>query len=217
MGQLFMMTMRTRSQFQNSGRASHGFSLVELVIVTAAVAIATAMAVPVIVNANNTYQLRNATVELASMLQRSRLYCIQNNKYTAIQTNSAAINTSPIGAVVFLDVNSVGSGGTPTAAYPQVTLPANITQTNASAPSISSSTLGFSSAQAPPAYFNGRGLPCTVVSGVCTNWSTANTAPVGYIYYLKQVSNGTRWSAVSITPGGQIKTWMYNGSTWTNR
>ena len=194
-------------------RKAPGFSLVELVIVVAVVAIATAMAVPVIVNANNTYQLRNATTELAAALQKSRIYCIQQNQALAVLTTSS-------GSTVFLDVANGGSGDTSNSnfsSWPQVTLPTNITQTNTSAPTISSSTLGFSSAQAPPAYFNGRGLPCAVVSGVCTNWSTANSAPVGYIYYLKQVSNGTRWSAVSVTPGGQIKTWMYSGSTWTNR
>jgi hypothetical protein len=40
---------------------------------------------------------------------------------------------------------------------------------------------------------------------------------VGYLYYLNQTINGvTRWSAVSVTPGGQVKTWGYNGATWFN-
>lgn len=189
-----------------------GFSLLELVIVAGVIAVATAMAVPVIVTARNTYQLRTATVDLASLMQKARIYCVQNNRATAVQTSTATAG------LVFLDAGAVGAAGNPNRSWPQVQLPTNITQTNAGAPAIPAATLGFASAQAPPASFDGRGLPCAVnAGGVCSNWSTANNAAIGYVYYIRQVSNGTRWAAVSVTPGGQVKSWSYNGAAWVNR
>ena len=73
-----------------------GFSLLELVIVGAILLITTAMAVPIFQNVRRTYQLRGAVVDLASLLQRSRMFCVRNNRLVPIQT--AGGNTQ-----VFLD------------------------------------------------------------------------------------------------------------------
>ncbi len=197
----------SRCKASEAGNAK-GFSLVELMIVVVAMSVATAMAVPMLLSARNGYQLRTATVDLTSPLQKSRMFCIQNNRAISVQTVAG-------GTQVYLDSNNNGAYD---AGELMILLPANTTQTNAGAPAIPAATLGFAAAQNPPARFDGRGLPCLVnAAGACSNWSTASNAAVGFVYYLKQVSNGTRWSAVSITPGGQVKTWSYSGGVWVNR
>jgi len=194
-----------------------GFSLLELVIVGAILLITTAMAVPIFQNVRRTYQLRGAVVDLASLLQRSRMFCVRNNRLVPIQT--AGGNTQ-----VFLDSFPVGApNGAIDAGQgePLVQLPANITQTNAGAPLIPAATLGFANPQDPPARFNGRGLPCAFNGAICTNYlpggGPGGGFEVGFVYYLKQNLNGQQtWAAVSITPAGQVKTWSYSGGNWTN-
>ena len=187
-----------------------GFSLIELLVVVAASLVAMAMAVPVFQNARRGYQLRAAVVDLAGLLQRSRMFCIRNNRLVPIQT--AAGNTQ-----VFLDSFPVGApNGTYDAGQGElmVQLPPNITQTNAGAPVIPAATLGFADAGLP-ARFNGRGLPCVFNGAVCTNYFGNNE--VGFVYYLNQNINGVqRWAAVSITPAGQVKTWSRSNGNWTN-
>ena len=180
-----------------------GFSLLELIIVVSVMAIATAMAVPVLVNARRGYQLRTATVDLASLLQRSRNIAIQSNR--AIPVVTAVGNTQ-----VFLDLNLNGALDV---GEPMVQLPPNIVQTNVNPPAIGApAPLGFTAPVNPPARFSG----CVLVGAICTNYP-AGGAEVGFVYYLNQNINGIqRWSAVSVTPAGQVKTWSLTNAVWTN-
>jgi prepilin-type N-terminal cleavage/methylation domain-containing protein len=191
---------------QHLARAA-GFSLLELLIVVSVIVVASAMAIPVMQNARRGYQLRGATVDLASLLQRSRNAAIQNNRAMSVLT--VAGNTQ-----VFLDLNG---NGLIDPGEPMVQLPANVVQINAGAPQIAApGTLGFTGPQNPPARFNGRGMPCIVVGGICTNYP-AGQPEVGFVFYLNQNINGSqRWSAVSVTPGGQVKTWSRSNGVWTN-
>jgi type IV fimbrial biogenesis protein FimT len=183
-----------------------GFSLLELIAVVSIMAVVTAMAIPIFVNARRGYQLRTATVDLAGLLQRSRMSAVRSNSVRGVFTQAA-------GTQVYFDSN--GSG-----AYdqgePMVQLPANITQNNAiGAAAIPAGTLGFANSQAPPARFNGRGMPCIIVGGFCTNYPAGGE--VGFVYYLNQNINGVqRWSAVSVTPAGQVKAWALNNGVWAN-
>jgi prepilin-type N-terminal cleavage/methylation domain-containing protein len=191
-----------------------GFSLIELLVVVMASLVAMAMAVPVFQNARRGYQLRGAVVDLAGLLQRSRMFCIQNNRLVPVVT------AAPGNTQVFLDSFPVGN---PNGAYDagqgelMLQLPPNITQTNPGASIlIPPATLGFNNPQAPPARFNGRGLPCVFNGAVCTNY-LPNVGEVGFVYYLNQNINGQqRWAAVSITPAGQVKTWSRSNGTWSN-
>jgi hypothetical protein len=115
---------------------------------------------------------------------------------------------------VFFDSNGNGAYDR---GEPMMQLPANITQNNAvPTPIPAPATLGFSQPQLPPARFNGRGMPCVIVGAACTNFP-AGAAEVGFVYYLNQNINGAqRWSAVSVTPAGQVKTWVFQNGVWTN-
>jgi prepilin-type N-terminal cleavage/methylation domain-containing protein len=183
-----------------------GFSLLELIAVVSIMAIATAMAVPVFLNARRGYQLRTATVDLAGLLQRSRISAVQSNSARGVFTQAA-------GTQVYFDSNGNGAYDR---GEPMLQLPANITQINAvGASAMPAGTLGFNNVQVPPARFNGRGMPCTIVGGFCTNYPAAGE--VGFVYYLNQNINGVqRWAAVSVTPAGQVKTWALNNGVWAN-
>ncbi|MBV9146524.1 MAG: prepilin-type N-terminal cleavage/methylation domain-containing protein [Acidobacteria bacterium] len=81
--------------------------------------------------------------------------------------------------------------------------------------------------------FNERGLPCQVSAAnaaaaatkACTNTTTVNvvgtgppplqtTAPVAWITYFAYptASNGTLYSAVTVTPAGRIKVWYFQAT-----
>ena len=185
-------------------RAS-GFSLLELVLVVTVMVIASAMAFPVLMNARRGYQLRTATVDLAAWLQRTRSYAIQANSTRGL-INQAA-NTQ-----FFLDLNG---NGLYTASEPILQLPTNITQNNAVPTPLTAAILGFAP-QNPPARFNGRGNPCVIVGAVCTHYP-AGGAEVSFVYYMNQTINGNqRWSAVVVTPSGQVRTWSLSNGVWTS-
>jgi hypothetical protein len=74
-------------------------------------------------------------------------------------------------------------------------------------PEITSAQLSFTAITADPS-FNSRGLPCEYDSGVCTNR--------GFVFYFKdhRPIGVNRWAAVSISPAGRIKRWMWSGTDW---
>lgn len=182
-----------------------GFSLLELLVVVSVMAVASAMAVPVLLNAQRGYRLRTATVDLASLLQRARMSAIQSNAARSVLTGAGATQ-------IYFDSNGNGAYDV---GEPMMQLPTNITQNNGVPTVIPAGTLGFNNAQLPPARFNGRGMPCAIVGAVCTNYPAAGE--VGFVYYLNQNINGVqRWAAVSVTPAGQVKTWVFNNGVWTN-
>jgi hypothetical protein len=57
--------------------------------------------------------------------------------------------------------------------------------------------------------FNPRGLPCKYTSGPCLK-------PEGFVYYLTDTSRPNAWTAVSISPGGRVKQWFWNGRAWAD-
>jgi hypothetical protein len=51
-------------------------------------------------------------------------------------------------------------------------------------------------------------LPCKYVTGVCS--------AAGFVYYLNDTRYAKAWTAVSISPGGQVKQWFWNGRVWAD-
>ena len=76
-------------------------------------------------------------------------------------------------------------------------------------PPLTSTLLSYTPLNLPDLVsFNSRGLPCKYVSGVC---STA-----GFVYYVNDSASRNAWTAVSISPGGRVKQWFWNGKAWAD-
>jgi hypothetical protein len=78
-----------------------------------------------------------------------------------------------------------------------------------SVPPLTDATLSYTPLSLPDLVsLNSRGLPCKYVSGVC---STA-----GFVYYVNDSARRNAWTAVSISPGGRVKQWFWNGKAWAD-
>jgi Tfp pilus assembly protein FimT len=185
-----------------------GFSLVEMLVVLAIVMCISAYAVPNFMVAIANFRLRSGMSSLSSLLQNCRMLAIKQNKnysvhftvmgngpvaYVKLSSDSSSINnsdpTAQLGAPVTMNQNPSGTG----------------------APTLmDNSFLGFDPLTSD-ASFNPRGIPCTYSSGSCT-------APKGFVFYFRGARPlGTDgWSAVTISPAGHVKTWMWDGARWSN-
>lgn len=200
----------------SAGPRAAGVSLLELCVVLAVMLVVAASALPTVTTAMQKYRLRMAAKDVASMLQRSRMSCVRNNRhYTLLQrqVTQGGQNYSQL----FLDqsTNSAYDRG-----EPMVQLPRGVQFNSASAPALSAATLGYT--PQPPSTalsFNGMGLPCVMRNGICTNWD-ANGNAVGVVYFLQDSRHATTsWAAVAVTPAGRARTWLWSpgNSQWVGQ
>lgn len=199
-----MGIVRIRKQKKSTG----GFSLVELVMVVAILLVVAAFALPYMVNVVASVRLRGGMTSLAGVFQECRSLAIKNNKY--MSTHFTTLANGPVAYVK----DSTISSPTLASTDPQVELGAPVTQVTSltsvtGAPTaLDSTTLGFTPQSGDPS-FNTRGLPCPYSSGTCTT-------PTGFVYYFTDTrplgKNG--WAAVTISPAGRVKVWMWTGSAW---
>lgn len=197
-----LMQFRTRSGKQN------GFSMVELVVVLAILMCISAYAVPNFLVAVANFRLRSGMSSLSSILQNCRMMAIKQNKNFSVHFTVMA--NGPVAYIKASSDTGTISNTDPTA---QLGAPVTMNQnpTGTGAPTqMDASFLGFDPLTTDPT-FNPRGIPCTYSSGTCT-------APKGFVFYFR----GTRplgsdgWAAVTISPAGHVKTWMWDGGRWTN-
>jgi prepilin-type N-terminal cleavage/methylation domain-containing protein len=77
-----------------AGRASEGFSLIELLVVLAIMSLVTAMAVPVINGIKDSQNVNMATSSVSLALQRARTYAMTHNTYVWVGFYEEAANTT---------------------------------------------------------------------------------------------------------------------------
>lgn len=159
-----------------------GFTLIEVMIVVAIIAIGSTLAVPAYLQWNARYELRQAIVELASQLTMARM--------SARNRNMAVVSTLTLtGSTVTM--TTTNTAGTVTI-FPSVTFPAAITDvrdaaTTDSAPTPSPVTIAFTSlglqgpttSPLPLRIKNSAGLAYSVVVTPAgkVNWCTKATCP----------------------------------------
>jgi prepilin-type N-terminal cleavage/methylation domain-containing protein len=203
--------LRTRFGIRKDLRQLRGFSLLELVIVMAIMLVIGAMVAPKFTTMISSYRLKSTASDVSGILQRCRMQSIRSNRAVPV------LATTDNGRQqLYADVNLDGarSAGEPTFVMPQkVTL-------QATGPADATTGLNSAATRFYPGYstsprFNARGLPCVVIGSVCKSVDAA-TKQVGFVYYLKSdnVFGQTQWAAVTVTPGGRIRSWIYSGSTF---
>jgi hypothetical protein len=98
---------------------------------------------------------------------------------------------------------------------PTLQLPTNTTFQTSGYPSTSSMNLNYTP-QAPTVLpsFNARGLPCVAAGTVCNSIVSSNA--VGFAYFLRDSRpfGAFGWAAVSVTPAGRVRTWIWDGNAW---
>ena len=193
-------------------RRAAGFSMLQLVVVIAIAATVTAMALPSVLDVVANVRLRSGMNSLGGIFHECRAVAIKQNKLMTTQFTS--LSYGPFAYVK--DATLTGSAAARSASDPQVGLGSpmsrvtSISGVSGAPPALTSTQLGFTpQANDPLATFNPRGLPCLYANGTCT-------ANVGFAFYFSDTRARGRngWGALSISPAGRIKVWIWNGSTW---
>lgn len=196
----------------NRKQSEAGFTLVEMVMVVAILLVIAAFATPYMVNVIANVRLRGGMTSLAGLFQECRSQSIKQNRLM-----SSHFTTLAHGPVAYVKDASVSS---PTLAATDwqvelgapVTYVTSLTGVTGAPTALDSTTLGYTpQPSSPDPTFNPRGLPCAYSSGTCTTG-------VGYAFYFTDTrplgNNG--WAAVTISPAGRIKVWMWTGGAWGN-
>jgi type II secretory pathway pseudopilin PulG len=193
-------------------RSRRGFSLVELMVVAVIIMAIAAILLPKIVTVLSDYNLKSAMGQAAGMLQQQRMQAVRLN--STLQVSTGTQNGRTIAWV-----NIPGGTSNWDSGEPFIEFPKNITVQNSSFPGDATSGLGYT-AQTPSTAvvkFNARGLPCVIPSGgtLCANYD--GTRQVGFVLYFRNSGSYgiPGWGAITIAPGGRIRSWFYNGSYYS--
>ena len=190
------------------------------------------MAAPNMLRLIDNQKLQTSAQAYAGLLQEARARAVQDDKPYEV-----LVDTSSGYPIAYIDLNDDGNynpNGTPP--EPGVLLAAPITISDANLPtatngfdtihplniiplhtSTPSPMLAFDGTARPGLAFNQRGLPCQrfVAAGNCVNAIPPQTPPlppqVAWVTYFQFAlrNGGTAYAAISVTPAGRIKTWLY--------
>jgi len=178
--------------------------MLELMVVVAIVLVLVAIVVPSFQGPLNRYQLESSARNMVSILTRARYEAIRQN--SRVRTIYVPGNPTVYG----VDLNN---NGTLDVTEPRIALSATVAiYSGSSAPSLSTMGANYSAATVPPDIqitFSSQG---SVVHAVSTAWEVSNSV---YVIYLQNLSTG-QWAAVTVTPAGRFRVWIFNGSIWAS-
>lgn len=210
---------RVRRQTRRYVGADGGFSLMELLVVITILLVISAVAIPNLMRAVANMRLRSAANSVSGLLQEGRIRAVRDNTYYEVIADSNSSDSN----VVCLDLNK---NGTCTAASttdyldPQARLGGTNVLTKSSPPSSITACAACDIPSYPTeqnvnlgVYFNSRGLPCKLSGSRCVTTDSSGHA-ISYIYYVTDQRPLYGWTAITVSPAGRIRVWMYNGSTW---
>jgi type IV fimbrial biogenesis protein FimT len=197
---------------------ARGFSLVELLVVVAIIIMITALSLPNLVGVMASAKLRGAMGDLSTLLQQCRTRSVQRNKYQFVHLQSSngrwvayiddGANVAGLNSMTpqFWLPNTMSRVAAPTGGSGSPT-PLDATSCGGSSGSaLCSSTSGCD------VYFTPLGIPAQ-----CTSISSCAT-PTAFAYYFNYTGSlgGTTWAALCVSPAGRLKSWYWNGSSWSN-
>jgi Tfp pilus assembly protein FimT len=180
-----------------------GFSVIEMVLVVGIALVVGAMAAPSVMSAVANMRLRSSASGVAGLLQNARMQAVKEDTFYTSRSTTLS-GTQTLVAYVDLDNDQSYDSNEPT-----LQLPANTTFEFSGFPSTSS----LGSPTTPTAFlpaFNARGLPCVAAGTVCNTITT----PVAYFVRNARPFGAFGWAAVSITPAGRVRTWIWDGNAW---
>lgn len=197
------------------GKTGRGFSLIELIVVLLIMLAVSAIAMPRFVTYVSTYRLKASMNQVAGLLQQQRMTAIRLNIPLAVVPTTT--NGQDAGYV------DVDGDSTWDSTEPGVVLPRSIQVTSAGHPGDATTGLDFTPETGTGVVprFNARGLPCVIISGACQNYDTSASPAqlVGFVLYFKNsgVFGVPNWGAITVAPTGRIRTWIWNGTTYSGQ
>jgi len=191
-----------------------GMSMVELVIVVAVSLVLAAILLPNAMNSIFNIRLRAAANEVAGLLQQARYQAIRDNTYYPVRVGTIGSTT-----VFYVDTSATKNTSTWSNSFPSVQLGGRVARQTSGFPAVTSMSLGFTplAANSIP-YFSARGTPCSMNGNVCQNIfvSAGISTIAAYQIFLSDArpGGGTGWAAVTISPAGRVRVWMWDGAKW---
>lgn len=190
-----------------------GFTLPELMVVLAIILIVGGLSIPNLTRAIDTSRIKGAAQSLASAYQDARIRATQ--KDTSYQVLISPPGISPAQICVDLDGDGTCSTGDPVTSFPMrvkvsnLGVPAPLNSAQLHFPAVTTEQSGAANNSLT---WNAMGLPCQRSS------ATTPCVAVGWVQHLQlQRANGeVLYAAVTITPTGRIKTWIFIPSSSGN-
>jgi prepilin-type N-terminal cleavage/methylation domain-containing protein len=211
-----LMIMKNMSKDRVS--KERGFTLIELVVVVAVMLVVAGMAVPNFMSAVHSAHLKGAVSDFAGLLQAERIRAVDDDLFysayvLAGNPEEGFVDIAGKGATTIdpkdpvIQVNSEISqqpvGAAPkTASLRALFLPANATV-----------QLGDGSVANSAITFGSRGLPCSAPAGVCKTRLPGGDVAY-WIFFQNNVTQN--WGAVTVTPAGRIRRWIFTGGAAGN-
>jgi prepilin-type N-terminal cleavage/methylation domain-containing protein len=193
---------------------NRGFSLIEMMVVSAILLILAAVSVPALMNTVSDINLRYAATNMSGLLQTARIQAVRKNVFygvlpVTLPNGDAAYFVNLQGAT-YVPGNPVVPLGTQLQVFQGV---------GSGAPGEAAFVAGLGFTVVPGGVvpsFNPRGLPCSP--------TLVNTCPQsagqGFVLFMRRTSRlgDIRWASVVVTPSGRVKVYSCDGSgNWVQR
>jgi prepilin-type N-terminal cleavage/methylation domain-containing protein len=192
-------------RFSRNKSADSGFSLIELMVVTAIILVVSAMALPNIINSVQIMRMRSALTEVSGLYQQARRQAVRDAKTYPVLTTTAQ------GRLTFYI--DLGNDGGYNAGEPTVALPDGVTIVSTPSDTTGIDTTTTVTGTLPA--FNNRGLPCTYASQfACPFIATVagNSVPSHFVIYFSTNNGGSM--AIAVAPSGQVKGYIWTGTSF---
>lgn len=204
--------MKSAAKFGERVALQAGFTLGEMLVVVTMVLVVGGLSIPSLSRAIDNSRIKGATNQLAAAYQGARIRATQDNTSYEVLISPPGIKPAQI--CIDLDGDGTCGAGEPVTTFPmQVTLsnigvPVPLDSALLKYPVVNTENSSMHSQQdvlAPGLAWNARGLPCqrNSVSSPCLG--------TGWVQHLQlqRLSGEIIYAAVTVSPTGRVKTWIY--------